>query len=924
MLRGVWSELIHRRARTLALVAGIVVATASFAVLTGTSRTQRLQVQGTVNQNFRGSFDVLVRSKGSRNARERESGSVQANFLSGIFGGISTAQWRRVQRVPGVEVAAPLANLGYVFQTAEIPVDISRALPARERVIVRADVAWRSERGLTRVPDAPSFAYVTENRLGPEPLESEPDPYRQYALTERGRPVCFTSFDLTSQQFEGPFSPRWRSQFGCFSRSSGSGRWWQDRPHRLTPRIVVRWSFPLLLSAIDPESEARLNGLDRAVISGRYLRPGERATLQRHRPEGSGPEYFTRSVPVVAADRVFVDEQAEIALRRLSGEAVARWTKPFSGDSSQTLSPLLYLLRQRPGPVLARTSIPAAAAYRRLLVQMRNPSAQSYLSTDAQSLWRTAPARPTARRLDDASWYQGPGALWPFISPAARDNAFRPVDVVSGDFGGIGPITATPVLRAIGTFDPLHATPDTGAGAAPLTNLQPPRLDARTATAARELGHRPLVANSALGGYLTQPPALLTTLQAARTFGPPNFDDLDPDKSISAIRVRVAGVRGADAVSRERIRLVAERISAATGLDVDITAGASGAPTALDLAAGRFGRPALALEELWIRKGVATRVLSAIDKKSLVLFGLILVVCALFVTNATSAAVRARRSELGVMAAVGWDTRKLFAVILLEVGAIGLAAGVLGGAFSLPLAALAGVGASPERAALAAVAATALALLAGVVPALRAARSRPVNAIQPVVLDSRRAYKPNRLLTLALVNSIRAPGRTVLAALSVAIGVCALTLLAAVTVAFQDTLVGTLLGDAVAIQVRSTDYIAVAATILLATAAVSDVLYLNVRDRAAELATMRAVGWDETALGRLIAAEGLIIGATGGLAGALTGLAAAAVFAGALPPSLIAVAAATTLAGAILATLAALAPAAWLRRTPMLPLLSGE
>lgn len=924
MLRSVWSELIHRRARTLALMAGIIVATASFAVLTGTSRTQRLQVQGTVNKNFRGTYDILVRPKGSRNARERETSSVQANFLSGIFGGISTAQWRDVQRLAGVEVAAPLANLGYVLQTAEIPVDISRALPAHGRAIVRADVAWRSERGLTRVPDAPSFAYVTDNRLGPEPPESKPDPYRQYALSERGRPVCFTGFDLSSQQFEGPFSPRWRSQFGCFSRSSGSGWWWEDRLHRLTPQIVVRWSFPLLLSAIDPESEARLTGLDRAVTSGRYLRSGDRATLQRHRPGGPGRVYFTRSVPVIAADRVFVDEQAEIALRRLSGEAVARWTEPFSGESSTTLSPLLYLLRQRPGPVLASTRIPAAAAYRRLLVQMRNPSAQSYLSIDTQSLWRIGPARPTTRRLDDATWFTGPGALWPFISPAARDNAFRAADVVSGEFGGIGPISANPVLRAIGTFDPLHGAPDTKAGAAPLTNLQPPELDARTATAARELGHRPLVANSALGGYLTQPPALLTTLKAARTFGPPNFHDLNPDKSISAIRVRVAGVRGADAVSRERIRLVAERISAATGLDVDITAGASGAPTALDLPAGRFGRPALALEQLWIRKGVSTRVLSAIDKKSVVLFGLILVVCALFVTNATSAAVRARRSELGVMSAVGWDTRRLFTVILLEVGAVGLAAGVLGGALALPLAALAGVGASPERAALAAVAATVLALFAGVVPALRAARSRPVDAIQPIVLNSRRAHKPNRLATLALVNSLRAPGRTALAALSVAIGVCALTLLAAVTVTFHDTLVGTLLGDAVAIQVRSTDYIAVAAIIVLGTAAVADVLYLNVRDRAAELATMRAVGWDETALSRLIAVEGLVIGLAGGLAGALAGLAAAALFAGTLPFSAVAVAAATTFAGALFATFAALAPAAWLRRTPMLLLLDGE
>jgi hypothetical protein len=50
-----------------------------------------------------------------------------------------------------------------------------------------------------------------------------------------------------------------------------------------------------------------------------------------------------------------------------------------------------------------------------------------------------------------------------------------------------------------------------------------------------------LLPNGNLGGYLAQPPALLTTMQAARTFGPPLFKKLDPNTAISAIRVRVTG-----------------------------------------------------------------------------------------------------------------------------------------------------------------------------------------------------------------------------------------------------------------------------------------------------------------------------------------------------------------------------------------------
>jgi putative ABC transport system permease protein len=310
--------------------------------------------------------------------------------------------------------------------------------------------------------------------------------------------------------------------------------------------------------------------------------------------------------------------------------------------------------------------------------------------------------------------------------------------------------------------------------------------------------------------------------------------------------------------------------------------------------------------------------------KSLLLFALILVVCALFVTNAASAAVRARRDELGVLACLGWSTGRLFAVVLAEVALVGFAAGVLGGLLALPLAAVVGVDASPARAALAVPAATGLALLAGLVPAARAARAQPIAAVRPAVLELRRAWRPRGLGGLALVNLVRTPGRTALGALSLAIGVCALTLLLAATIAFHDVLVGTLLGDAVAVEVRGTDYVAVITTVLLGVAAVADVLFLNLRERAGELATLEAGGWDDRALGRLVAFEGLWIGGLGALAGAAAGLAGAALFADAIPAALVLTSLAAAAAGILLAAVAALLPAIWLRRTPIVPLLAGE
>jgi putative ABC transport system permease protein len=274
VFRVVWSELVHRRSRTLALLLGILVATTSFTVLTATSESQRLEVRGIVARSFRGSYDVLVRPSGSRSAIERRTGQVQPNYLSGLFGGISERQWRTIQRLPGVDVAAPVANVGYLLATATVPVDLSGAAGARGRVLLRARIAWRTDRGLTRVPDAPSYVYVTPNRLDDEPGDRPGlDSYERYALREhvpgghRPVPVCFDGFDAFDMSLDGPFSPRYRTAIGCFSRRDGTGRANYGPLRGSQPRLELRWSFPFLLAAVDPVQEARLTGLDRSVVS---------------------------------------------------------------------------------------------------------------------------------------------------------------------------------------------------------------------------------------------------------------------------------------------------------------------------------------------------------------------------------------------------------------------------------------------------------------------------------------------------------------------------------------------------------------------------------------------------------------------------------------------------------------------------------
>jgi putative ABC transport system permease protein len=296
----------------------------------------------------------------------------------------------------------------------------------------------------------------------------------------------------------------------------------------------------------------------------------------------------------------------------------------------------------------------------------------------------------------------------------------------------------------------------------------------------------------------------------------------------------------------------------------------------------------------------------------------------LFVANSASAAIRARRRELGVLACLGWTRPRLFTAVLGELAALGLAAGLLGAAAALPLSSALGLHASPGRAALAVPIAVAVALIAGLAPAWLAATAEPIASVRPPVLAVRRARHPAGITALAAVNVLRTPGRALVGAISLAVGITALTILAALTFAFRGVLVGSLLGNAVAVQVRGVDYIAVIATVTLGVLAVADVVFLNIRERAAELATIRAFGWPETALNRLVITEATIIGLTGSLAGAALGLAAAATFAGQLPATLYLIAAAAITAGVLVTTASALLPAHALRHLPAAHLLAEE
>ncbi|RFS47564.1 hypothetical protein D0Q02_06215 [Micromonospora craniellae] len=137
-----------RMRRSLALLTMIAVAVAGFTLLTGAAVTSRLDTVGTVAANYRPVYDLLVRPKDVVLPLEQERSLVQSGQLAGMRGGITVDQWRDIQAVRGVSVAAPVAAIGYVMRTVPVTVDLSDQLdPSAQRQVLRVQPTWVTDSG---------------------------------------------------------------------------------------------------------------------------------------------------------------------------------------------------------------------------------------------------------------------------------------------------------------------------------------------------------------------------------------------------------------------------------------------------------------------------------------------------------------------------------------------------------------------------------------------------------------------------------------------------------------------------------------------------------------------------------------------------------------------------------------------------------
>ncbi|MGH9064951.1 MAG: hypothetical protein ACRDZQ_07600 [Acidimicrobiales bacterium] len=354
LFRFAWRQAWAARGRTLALATGVLVAAVAFVALISTVTTSRLQVHRLAASHFRPAYDILVRPPHSQTHLEATRHLIAENYLSGLFGGITTAQWHEILHTAGVSVAAPIANVGYVLLYADVnlPVPVNRD-PVQ---LYRVKVTWRTYNGLAHFPGAVDYVYV--NRVDPF---LNVMPYGPVQVPRGGNTLDVCIHYVASEP-STPLAPfDWLS---CFSTRNPGASSLPGKP----PGAIVFFQFPLLVTGIDPHQEALLLHLPSTVVADRYLKEGE-GLLPPPAWETTEHLIQDQQVPVLVSTRSFLGESLTGTVQRLRIPAGVDVGATLAASDTKATAFLQGLSGVQVGMVEATP----ADAYRRLSATLEDP-----------------------------------------------------------------------------------------------------------------------------------------------------------------------------------------------------------------------------------------------------------------------------------------------------------------------------------------------------------------------------------------------------------------------------------------------------------------------------------------------------------------------------------------------------------------------
>ncbi|MEZ7171175.1 FtsX-like permease family protein [Sporosarcina sp. OR05] len=827
MIRLIWQSWWRRKERFLLLLFGALIISAGLSYLIGLSETSKGTIVDELQKRWSASYHIVVRPEGSRSLTEADN-LLDPNYLSGLDGGISLAQYEQIKAIENIEVAAPIAMIGY--GTYNLYLDNYELEDEGIYRLIEEEVI---NDGITekRNETHSYFTYGNDAIVHQKFIENEGD------------------------YFLGP----------------------------IFENIVVVRS--ILFAGIDPEQEAKLIGLDKAILqneNNHYFTKEDVAEIKPLYDSGSDdvPDVF--SFPVIFSNTSYTDLQTNYTIEKLD--------LPFDkSEASTTLERAEenggrdYLDKQ-PGTVIRKYTYDDQEVLEELGNSMSgydmvtgDPVYENRLKFDYITL-DNHPSQFQYKQVD--SPFQ---ERWPYAYEIeVQENegmqgayeGFRKMNSFIED--GMAPLIAP---YWIGFYDPtnLDISKD------PLNELPMETYRPASAELVLDGDRNPVNPPETLkpevspDNFLANPPGMLTTIEAAEM--------IRGDQPISAIRVKVAGVSELTEDSQETLDLIAREIEEKTGLLTDITLGSSPQPALTNIPSIN-GKPEYGwLQQMWVKLGSSFTLFKEAKIGYTGIIFSVIVVASLYVWASSFVSLLARRNEFAVMAAVGWRPSQISRLLVVESALLGVFVAAVSWTIIGFVYLTEDVSVSPLRFLATGIIAFIIYIIGAVVPALMARNISPYLAMQTgeISISKKRLLHTRGILSMSANHFLGKWKRSWLSIITIALPTSLLALFIYVGFRLKGVMYTTWLGQYVALEVGPIQYIAIIIALVIAVLTTFEITWQNVAERGKEIAILKSVGWKNGTIRKLIWSEGLFTGICAAVLSLLLAFGAMWIFYGEIP-----------------------------------------
>lgn len=805
MIRFIWQNWWRRKERLILLIIGAFTISAGLTYLIGLSETNKGTIVDTLQQRWSASYDIVVRPAGTQSITEDKK-LLEPNYLSGLNGGISMEQYETIKGIAGVEVAAPIAMIGY----ADYQVTFGNVV----------------------LPDDGIYRRINATTVD-NGLSEETSTYRNYFPQN--------IWDINDK---GP-------EYGV------------GAPH--LDLTVYSYS---LLAGIDPEQEAKLVGLDEAIMDLGKSRYFENGDVHAFNEQGNYHEF-----PIIVNQKAFVDKVESITFERLDlqinhdnadevmemvkEKGGAKYLDTLEGDAVQTFS---YTGEETFHSFVSKMTG----------VDWKSGQLDTEMVHQANNDLTSIVFRPTPLEFREI---ESPYAdRWPFsyqIAPFM--NGENTVGVYKNRESFREPKVMAPSFLELPKIKPnwigFYDTGNLAISMDPTNELPMETYRPATAEFVMDAKGNPVNPPAQLQptgdpySFLSDPPGMLTTIEAA--------ENLLGDKPISSIRIKVSGVSGLSDDSQAILDRVAAEIEERTGLMTDITLGSS-PQLALTYIPGLNGEDDLGwIQQPWVNIGSSISIFRETKVGFSAVLSSVIAVAIVYVWSSGIVSLLARRKEFAVLLSVGWRTSQLSRLLFLESTIIGLFVALISWMMLGFIYVNTDSTISFTRFFWTGTFGLIVYILGAVVPVILTRNISPYEAMRTGEISSNsiRLFHARGIYRMAFNHFIGKWKRSILSVISIALPTALLAMFLYISLRLRGIMYTSLLGEYVALEIGPAHYAAIFISLLIAILTTAEIMWQNVSERREEISLLQAIGWKRWGIRRLILAEGIFSGLFAGIIG---------------------------------------------------------